>query len=73
LREKTSFKRFKITSEDWRNRKKWDAYQIAADEMIERTSTSLAPWTLVESNDKFHARVNVLKTLVQRIESILDL
>jgi len=73
LREKTSFKRFKITSEDWRNRKKWEAYQIAADEMIEQTSTSLAPWTLVESNDKFHARVKVLKTLVQRVESILDI
>ena len=72
LREKTSFKRFKITAEDWRNRKKWDAYQVAANEMIERTSTSLAPWTLVESNDKFHARVKVLKTLVQRIEAMLD-
>jgi polyphosphate:AMP phosphotransferase len=73
LRERTSFKRFKITAEDWRNRKKWDAYQIAADEMIERTSTSFAPWVLVESNDKFHARVKVLKTLVQRIESMIDL
>ena len=72
LRKKTSFKRFKITAEDWRNRKKWDAYQVAADEMIQRTSTSLAPWTLVESNDKFHARVKVLKTLVQRIEIALD-
>ena len=73
LREKTSFKRFKITAEDWRNREKWDAYKIAAEEMIERTSTSLAPWTLVESNDKFHARVRVLKTLVRQIESMLDL
>ena len=71
LREKTSFKRFKITAEDWRNRKKWDLYQIAADEMIQRTSTALAPWTLVESNDRFYARIQVLKTLVQRIEAAL--
>jgi polyphosphate:AMP phosphotransferase len=70
-REKTSFKRFKITAEDWRNRKKWDLYQIAADEMIQRTSTALAPWTLVESNDRFYARIQVLKTLVQRIEAAL--
>jgi polyphosphate kinase 2 (PPK2 family) len=72
LREKTSFKRFKITPDDWRNRKKWNAYQIAADDMIERTSTSLAPWVLVESNDKFHARIKVLKTLVHRVEAALD-
>jgi AMP-polyphosphate phosphotransferase len=72
LREKTSFKRFKITAEDWRNREQWDAYQTAADDMIQRTSTSLAPWMLVESNDKFYARIKVLKTLVQRIEAVLD-
>jgi polyphosphate:AMP phosphotransferase len=72
LREQTSFKRFKITDEDWRNRKKWEAYQLAADDMIQRTSTSLAPWTLVESNDKFYARIKVLKTLVQRIEAMLE-
>ena len=72
LREKTSFKRFKITAEDWRNRKKWDAYQIAADEMIQRTSTSVAPWTLVEANDKSYARIKVLKTLLQRIERVFD-
>jgi AMP-polyphosphate phosphotransferase len=72
LREKTSFKRFKITAEDWRNREKWDTYQIAAEDMIQRTSTSLAPWTLVESNDKFYARIKVLKTLVQRIEAVLN-
>jgi AMP-polyphosphate phosphotransferase len=70
-REKTSFKRFKITAEDWRNREKWDAYQVAADDMIQRTSTSLAPWTLVESNDKYYARIKVLKTLVQQIEAAL--
>jgi polyphosphate kinase 2 (PPK2 family) len=72
LREKTSFKRFKITAEDWRNREKWDAYQTAAEDMIQRTSTSVAPWTLVASNDKLYARIKVLKTLVQRIEAALN-
>jgi polyphosphate:AMP phosphotransferase len=70
-REKTRFKRFKITPEDWRNREKWDGYQIAAADMIARTSTAHAPWTLVESNDKYHARVKVLSTIVRAIEDAL--
>ncbi|MCC7484668.1 MAG: polyphosphate:AMP phosphotransferase [Burkholderiales bacterium] len=70
-REKTRFKRFKITPEDWRNREKWDAYQIAASDMIERTSTAYAPWTLVEANDKYHARVKILSTLVKALEAAL--
>jgi polyphosphate:AMP phosphotransferase len=71
-RAKTSFKRFKITDEDWRNRKKWNAYRLAADDMVERTSTSIAPWTLVGANDKYHARITVLKALCARIEEGLD-
>ena len=67
-REKTRHKQFKITDEDWRNRGKWDAYQEAATDLIERTSTSIAPWTLIEANDKYHARVKVLDTLVRAIE-----
>jgi len=70
-REKTSFKRFKITPEDWRNRKKWDAYHVAACDMLDRTSTSIAPWTLVEANNKYYARIKVLKTLCKRIEDAL--
>jgi polyphosphate kinase 2 (PPK2 family) len=54
-REQIAFKRFKITAEDWRNRDKWDAYQQAICEMVERTSTGEVPWTLVESNDKNYA------------------
>jgi polyphosphate:AMP phosphotransferase len=73
LREKTRFKHFKITAEDWRNRGKWDAYQEAAADMIERTSTGHAPWTLIEANDKFHARVKVLETLVEAVEAALDI
>jgi polyphosphate:AMP phosphotransferase len=71
LREKTAFKRFKITEEDWRNRKKWDAYERAICDMVDRTSTTIAPWTIVEANNKLHARVKVLKTLVKAIEKAI--
>lgn len=71
-REKIAFKRFKITAEDWRNRKKWDAYQQAVCDMIDRTSTGEAPWTLIEANDKNFARVKILRTLCKRIELELD-
>jgi polyphosphate:AMP phosphotransferase len=71
-REKIAFKRFKITAEDWRNRKKWDDYEIAVCDMVDRTSTALAPWTLVEANNKYHARLKVLKTLTRALESALE-
>jgi polyphosphate kinase 2 (PPK2 family) len=70
-RERTGFKRFKITAEDWRNRDKWDLYQQAAADMIERTSTALAPWTLVEAEDKNWARVKVVKTLVEAVQKVV--
>jgi polyphosphate:AMP phosphotransferase len=71
-RQKVPFKRYKITEEDWRNRDKWEAYEIAVCDMVERTSTDHAPWTLVEANDKLHARVKILKTICKRIEAALD-
>ncbi len=71
-REKTRFKQFKITPEDWRNRKKWDLYQAAAADMIDRTSTAHAPWTLVEANDKHHARLKILRTFVKAVERDLS-
>jgi polyphosphate kinase 2 (PPK2 family) len=70
-REKTSFKRFKITAEDWRNRKRWHDYERAVCDMVDRTSTELAPWTLVEAEDKQYARLKVLKTVVRRLEVAL--
>lgn len=70
-REQTSFKRFKITPEDWRNREKWDEYEGAACDMIDRTSTEIAPWTLVEADNKQYARIKVLKTLCDTIEKEL--
>jgi polyphosphate:AMP phosphotransferase len=70
-REQTGFKRYKITEEDWRNREKWEQYERAVCDMVERTSTDYAPWTLVESNDKNYARVKILTTLCDRIEASL--
>ncbi len=70
-REKVSFKRFKITDDDWRNRDKWGEYELAVCDMIDRTSTEIAAWTLVEANDKNYARIKVLKTLCDRIEEAL--
>ncbi|HAZ06945.1 MAG TPA: polyphosphate:AMP phosphotransferase [Elusimicrobia bacterium] len=67
----TPFKQYKITEEDWRNRAKWDAYQAAAVEMFERTSTPFAPWTLIEAEDKHWGRVKVLKTVADRLEEEL--
>lgn len=67
-REEVEFKRFKITDEDWRNREKWDAYEAAVCDMVDRTSTATAPWTLVEANNKYVARIKVLKTLCLAVE-----
>lgn len=69
-REETAFKRFKITPDDWRNRKKWAAYQQAAGEMIARTGA--VPWALIEAEDKYYARIKVLRTLNETIETALD-
>ena len=71
LRQKTSFKRFKITEEDWRNRKKWGEYEQAVCDMIDRTSTEIAPWTVVEAEDKYFARVKILRTIVERMQAAL--
>jgi polyphosphate:AMP phosphotransferase len=62
-REATGFKRWKLTDEDWRNRAKWDAYEAAICDMVERTHTEQSPWVLVEANDKPFARVKVLQTI----------
>ncbi len=71
-REKTGFKRYKITAEDWRNREKWPAYEQAVCDMVDRTSTENAPWTLVEANNKNFARIKILKTLCAQIEAKLN-
>ena len=67
-RENDPAKRWKITEEDWRNRAKWDEYETAVNEMLVRTSTTWAPWTIIEGNDKRYARVRVLETVVVALE-----
>jgi polyphosphate kinase 2 (PPK2 family) len=67
-REVTLNKQWKINDEDWRNREKHDQYQIALDEMLFRTHTSNAPWTIIEANCKLYARIKVLKTVIKAIE-----
>lgn len=71
-RERTPYKQYKITDEDWRNRSRWDAYEAAACDAFERTRTECAPWTLIEADDKPWARVRVLEAVVQRLEDELD-
>jgi len=68
-REGDPYKHWKITDEDWRNRRKWDEHNKAAEDMFERTSTEHAPWTVIAANYKWHARVKVVKTIVEALEN----
>ena len=70
-RQKIPFKQWKITDEDWRNREKWDRYRVAVEEMLFRTSTPYAPWTIVEANSKRYARIKALRTVCEEIEKHL--
>jgi polyphosphate kinase 2 (PPK2 family) len=70
-RQNVSYKAWKLTEDDWRNREKWPRYEQAADEMLLRTSTPAAPWTVVESEDKRFARIKVMRTVVRRLEEEL--
>jgi len=70
-RDAIDYKRYKLTPEDWRNRAKWLAYEAAACEMIERTSTEVTPWHLVPAEDKLHARVQLLETLCAGLETAI--
>lgn len=68
-REAKVFKRYKLTPEDWRNREKWDRYEEAMTEMVDRTSSRHAPWTLIAANDKKFARLETLRTIVARLDA----
>ena len=70
-RQNTPDKQWKITDEDWRNRAKWDQYEVAVDEMLVKTSTTYAPWIIVEANDKLYARIKVLETVVNTLKERL--
>lgn len=67
-RAKSPYKSWKLGDDDWRNREKWDEYEQAVDEMVARTSTLRAPWTLVPSNDKNFARIAILRTACKALE-----
>ena len=71
-RRDTPHKRWKLTDEDWRNREKWEAYEQAVDDMLRRTSTLTAPWTIVEGNDKLWARIRTQETLIAAVEKALS-
>lgn len=70
-REQTPYKRWKLTEEDWRNRDKWDDYEMAVNDMVQHTSTLEAPWLLIEGNNKRYARVKVLEALCERLSAAL--
>jgi polyphosphate kinase 2 (PPK2 family) len=71
-RRDTPYKAWKLTEEDWRNRQKWDAYEQAVEDMLLKTSTLTAPWTVVEGNDKWYARIKTLRTLVDALSTELS-
>ena len=71
-RKRLAFKRYKITDEDWRNRAKWDLYRVALGDMVANTSTTYAPWTIVEANDKNWARVKTMRTIAEAVERALE-
>lgn len=71
-RQNTPSKQWKITEEDWRNREKWDLYESALKEMLQKTNTAYAPWHILESNDKRYARLKALKIVIEAIEKALD-
>lgn len=70
-RQNTPGKQWKITDEDWRNREKWDDYETAVNEMIQKTSTSYAPWHILESVDKKYARLKALKIVIEELQKVL--
>ena len=72
-RENVPYKRYKITDEDWRNRERWPQYKEAVNEMVVRTSTKHAKWTLVEGDDKLYARVKVLRTVCETLKAALEI
>ncbi|MBQ7720252.1 MAG: phosphate--AMP phosphotransferase, partial [Clostridia bacterium] len=61
-------KQWKITEEDWRNRDRWDQYEVCVDQMLRLTNTDYAPWYIIESNDKKYARIKTLKLVISAIE-----
>ena len=72
VRAQTPYKKYKLTVDDFRNRAKWDRYQAAAHDMLARTSTRDAPWTLIAANDKQYSRLQVLQAVAEAMEMRLQ-
>ncbi|MDI1302638.1 MAG: polyphosphate:AMP phosphotransferase [bacterium] len=70
-REETPYKQYKLTEDDWRNRRKWASYEKAVCDMVTYTSTAISPWHLVPSNDVEFARIRILKTICESVEAAL--
>jgi len=70
-RSEIAYKRWKLTDEDWRNRKQWDAYEEAANDMLRLTNTEHAPWVVVEGNDKRYARIKTIQAVCEALEERL--
>jgi polyphosphate:AMP phosphotransferase len=70
-RQNDPFKQYKLTDEDWRNREKWSYYEVAVNQGIQRTTTPVAPWTIVAANNKYYTRVKVVETVVDAIQAEL--
>ena len=64
-------KQWKLTEEDWRNREKWEEYEKMVNRMISKTSTLYAPWIVIEANQKKYARLKILETIVEKLETNL--
>ena len=64
-------KTWKLTDEDWRNRDKYPLYKAAVDDMFRLTSTEFAPWTVLESDSKWYARIQALKAINGALEARL--
>lgn len=71
-RKKTPHKSWKLTDEDWRNREKWEPYEAAVKDMLARTDSPAARWTVVEGNDKYFARVKTLRTVIALLSAALE-
>lgn len=70
-RQQDPFKNWKLTNEDWRNREKWDQYELAVEDMVNKTNTERSAWHLIYGNDKWTARVNVIETVITHMEAKL--
>ncbi len=70
-RQEIPYKQHKITEEDWRNRERWDDYEVAVNDMIAFTGSETAAWTLVAGNNKRFARIQTIEAICERLEAVL--